>query len=150
MHFLFDTNILLFYIRENSTSSVIDSTYNPFGNGNTPILSIVSVGEIKSIALRNGWGKKKLAKLKELMSLFVITDINADDVLDMYAEIDAFSQGKLTTNPLKLTARNMGKNDLWIAATAKIASAKLLTSDADFDHLDGQYLEIIKIDNKIA
>jgi tRNA(fMet)-specific endonuclease VapC len=95
MHFLFDTNILLFYIRENNKASVIDSTYNPFGDGNTPILSVVSVGEIKSIALRNGWGKKKLDQLKELMSLFVITDINADDVLDMYAEIDAFSQNKL-------------------------------------------------------
>ena len=149
MHFLFDTNILLFYIRENNTASVIDSTYNPFGDGNTPILSIVSVGEIKSIALRNGWGKKKLAKLKELMSLFVITDINADDVLDMYAEIDAFSQNKLKHKPLNMTARNMGKNDLWIAATVAITSAKFLTSDDDFDHLDGQYLEIIKIRQSI-
>ena len=145
MHFLFDTNILLFYIRENATASVIDSTYNPFGDGNTPILSVVSVGEIKSIALRNGWGKKKLDKLKELMSLFVITDINADDVLDMYAEIDAFSQNKLKNKSLTMTARNMGKNDLWIAATAAITSAKLLTSDDDFDHLDGQFIEIIKI-----
>ena len=145
MHFLFDTNILLFYIRENATASVIDSTYNPFGDGNTPILSVVSVGEIKSIALRNGWGKKKLDKLKELMSLFVITDINADDVLDMYAEIDAFSQNKLKNKPLTMTARNMGKNDLWIAATAAITSAKFLTSDDDFDHLDGQFIEIIKI-----
>ena len=145
MHFLFDTNILLFYIRENNTASVIDSTYNPFGDGNTPILSVVSVGEIKSIALRNGWGKKKLDKLKELMSLFVITDINADDVLDMYAEIDAFSQNKLKNKPLTMTARNMGKNDLWFAATAAITSAKFLTSDDDFDHLDGQFIEIIKI-----
>lgn len=145
MYFLFDTNILLFYIRENATASAIDSTYNPFGNGNTPILSVVSVGEIKSIALRNGWGKTKLTKLKELMSLFVITDINADDVLDMYAEIDAFSQGKLKNKSLKMTARNMSKNDLWIAATAKITSAKLLTSDDDFDHLDSHYIEIIKI-----
>ena len=145
MYFLFDTNILLYYIRENATASIIDSTYNPFGNGNTPVLSVVSVGEIKSIALRNSWGKAKLTKLRELMSLFVITDINSDDVLDMYAEIDAFSQGKLKNKPLKMTARNMGKNDLWIAATATVTAAKLLTSDDDFDHLEGQYIEIIKI-----
>ena len=145
MYFLFDTNILLYYIRENATSSIIDSTYNPFGNGNTPVLSVVSVGEIKSIALRNNWGKAKLTKLRELMSLFVITDINSDDVLDVYAEIDAFSQGKLKNKPLKMTARNMGKNDLWIAATATVTTAKLLTSDDDFDHLEGQYIEIIKI-----
>ena len=145
MYFLFDTNILLYYIRENATASIIDSTYNPFGNGNTPVLSVVSVGEIKSIALRNNWGKAKLNKLRELMSLFVITDINSDDVLDVYAEIDAFSQGKLKNKPLKMTARNMGKNDLWIAATATVTTAKLLTSDDDFDHLEGQYIEIIKI-----
>ena len=145
MYFLFDTNILLYYIRENATASIIDSTYNPFGNGNTPVLSVVSVGEIKSIALRNNWGKAKLNKLRELMSLFVITDINSDDVLDVYAEIDAFSQGKLKNKPLKMTARNMGKNDLWIAATATVTTAKLLTSDDDFDHLEGEYIEIIKI-----
>lgn len=145
MYFLFDTNILLFYIRENATASMIDATYNPFGSGNTPILSVVSVGEIKSIALRSEWGKTKLTKLKELMSLFVITDINSDDVLDIYAEIDTFSQGNLKNKPLKMSARNMGKNDLWIAATAASTSATLLTSDNDFDHLDGQYFDIIKI-----
>ncbi|MDZ7876190.1 MAG: PIN domain-containing protein [Saprospiraceae bacterium] len=146
MNFLFDTNILLFYIRENALASFIDRTYAPFDEGNTPILSIVSVGEIKSIALRNDWGRVKLAKLKELMTLFVITDINSDDVIDAYAEIDTYSQGKLKTNPLPHSARNMGKNDLWIAATASVVPAKLLTSDADFDHLEGHYLEIVKIE----
>jgi tRNA(fMet)-specific endonuclease VapC len=29
----------------------------------------------------------------------------------------------------------MGKNDLWIAATARAASATLITTDTDFDHL---------------
>ena len=145
MNFLFDTNVLLFYIRENALSAFIDATYNPFGEGNTPILSVVSVGEIKSIALRNGWGKTKIAKLKELMALFVITDINVEDVIDAYAEIDTFSQGKLKTNPLPHSSRNMGKNDLWIAATASVIPAKLLTYDDDFDHLDGRYFDIIKI-----
>ena len=145
MYFLFDTNILLFYIRENAAASKIDATYNPFGREHTPILSVVSVGEIKSIALRSEWGNTKLTKLKELMSLFVITDINSDDVLDIYAEIDTFSQGNLKNKPLKMSARNMGKNDLWIAATAASTSATLLTSDNDFDHLDGQYFDIIKI-----
>lgn len=145
MNFLFDTNILLFYIRGNALASFIDETYNPFGEGNTPILSVISVGEIKSIALRNAWGRSKLSKLKELMALFVITDINSDDILDAYAEIDAFSQGKLQTNVLSVSARNMGKNDVWIAATAAVIPCKFLTSDDDFDHLDGHYIDIIKI-----
>jgi len=34
----------------------------------------------------------------------------------------------------------MGKNDLWIAATAHVTGATLLTTDKDFDHLDPQFL----------
>ncbi|WP_461100836.1 hypothetical protein [Spirosoma koreense] len=44
------------------------------------------------------------------------------DLVKYYAEIDAFSQGRLKTAPLKFSARNMGKNDgsgrpIWITAT---------------------------------
>ena len=41
------------------------------------------------------WGKTKLAKLKELMALFVITDINIEDVIDAYAETDTHQLGLL-------------------------------------------------------
>jgi len=42
----------------------------------------------------------------------------------------------------------MGKNDLWIAATAAITESKLMTTDGDFDHLNGIYLDLIKIEIK--
>jgi tRNA(fMet)-specific endonuclease VapC len=77
-------------------------------------------------------------------------DINHDAVLQSYAEIDAFSQGKLTSKnlPVGMSARNMGKNDLWIAATASVLNATLLTTDDDFDHLNGVFLTVIVIDPK--
>jgi predicted nucleic acid-binding protein len=34
----------------------------------------------------------------------------------------------------------MGKNDIWIAATVNVTGATLLTTDQDFDHLDGVFL----------
>lgn len=145
MYFLFDTNVLLFYLRENDRSKEITRIHNPFGVGNTPILSIVSVGEVESIALRNHWGASKLAELQRLMSLFILADIHSEDVIDNYAAIDTFSQGHSKTHPLGMSARNMGKNDLWIAATAAAIGAKLLTSDNDFDHLIGVYVDVIKI-----
>ena len=37
----------------------------------------------------------------------------------------------------------MGKNDLWIAATAASINATLVTSDKDFGHLDGVFLNVI-------
>ena len=42
----------------------------------------------------------------------------------------------------------MGKNDLWIAATASVLKANLLVIDHDFDHLDGVFLNRIYIDQK--
>jgi len=64
----------------------------------------------------------------------------------MYAEIDAYSQGKFALKKFHLSARNMGKNDLWIAATAKVLNLPLITSDNDFNHLENEYLKLTKID----
>ena len=147
MNYIFDTNILLGFIRKHPSVITFRDTYRPFSNENTAILSIVSVGEIKSIALRNNWGENKWRQLYELMSLFVIADINAADVVDMYAEIDTFSYGKLKGKQLSTTARKMGKNDLWIAATATITNAILVTTDNDFEHLNGIYFDIINTHN---
>ena len=44
----------------------------------------------------------------------------------------------------------MGKNDLWIAATAAVLDATLLTMDKDFNHLNDIFLTVNCIDiNKI-
>jgi tRNA(fMet)-specific endonuclease VapC len=39
----------------------------------------------------------------------------------------------------------MGKNDIWIAATAKVTGIPLLTTDPDFDHLEATHLNRIWI-----
>ena len=43
-----------------------------------------------------------------------------------------------------MSARNMGKNDLWIAATALYFDMVLHTTDNDFDHLPPLGLRLIK------
>jgi tRNA(fMet)-specific endonuclease VapC len=40
----------------------------------------------------------------------------------------------------------MGKNDVWIAATAKATDVVLLTTDKDFDHLHDVLITRIWID----
>ncbi len=74
--------------------------------------------------------------------------IAKSSVMNAYARIDAFSQGKLPGQPLPqgMTARNMGKNDIWIAATASVINATLVTTDADFNHLDHQFISLLKLD----
>lgn len=42
----------------------------------------------------------------------------------------------------------MSKNDLWIAATAHVTGATVLSTDKDFAHLDGVWLEYRFVDQK--
>jgi predicted nucleic acid-binding protein len=48
-----------------------------------------------------------------------------------------------------MSSRNMGKNDIWIAATASVLNATLVTTDADFDHLNGVFLTVAYIDPRL-
>ncbi|GAB4037726.1 hypothetical protein [Spirosoma gilvum] len=66
---------------------------------------------------------------------------------DVYATVDAYSQGELPNDPLPAgtSARNMGKNDIWIAATSLFYDAELRTSDNDFDHLSAIGLKLNKL-----
>jgi predicted nucleic acid-binding protein len=47
-----------------------------------------------------------------------------------------------------MSARNMGKNDLWIAASAMIAQGTLITTDKDFNHLHETLIKVDYIDIK--
>jgi len=40
----------------------------------------------------------------------------------------------------------MGKNDLWIASLAGLPDLQLVTTDSDFDHLNGVFFEVRKIE----
>jgi len=136
MDYLLDTNILLAYIRQNEICDRIDSEYNPLCESCTPVISVVTVGEIKSIGIRNKWGKSKLNQLDTLLGRFLIADINVKSIITKYSEIDNFSQKKDKNSPTPFTSRKLGKNDLWIAATASVLEIPLLTTDRDFVHLD--------------
>lgn len=147
MNYLLDTNILLTYVRDKVARTKIEKTYQFFDKSNKPIISVVTVGEIKSIAKRNYQGQRKLELLDKILSQLLVIDINAEDIIEKYAEIDAYSQGKLKNNPLPMTARNMGKNDLWIAATASVINATFITTDKDFSHLKNTYLKLIYLES---
>jgi tRNA(fMet)-specific endonuclease VapC len=44
-----------------------------------------------------------------------------------------------------MTARSMGKNDVWLAATAHVGQFKFVTTDNDFNHLDSTYIDLLKL-----
>lgn len=146
MQYIFDTNMLVYLIRKHPKMDEVNELYKPFDNSNIAIISIVTQAEIFSLAYQFKWGEEKLKSLKDLLSQFLVIPIYAEDIVNAYAQIDVYSQGKLQDNPLPegVTSRNMGKNDIWIAATSHITKATLLTTDGDFDHLNN-YCNIVKI-----
>lgn len=146
--YFLDTGILLGYIRAADYAKYVEQKFKLMGPTNMSLISIVTVGEIYSLAELFHWGAKKKNNLEIVLNEVYAIDINDKQILKRYAEIDAFSQGKHLVKKLPdgMSSRNMGKNDLWIAATASILNAKLLTTDKDFDHLHNEFLEIIYID----
>ena len=138
--FLLDTNIVLALVRGGPLAEYVDETFELRAAKERPLISLVTHGEIRVLAHRNKWGKKKMAALDNALNNLVTVDINHPAVLDAYVEIDLYSQ----KHPKG--ARNMGKNDLWIAACAKAAGATLLTTDQDFDHLSPELLEVERVD----
>ena len=145
MRYLLDTNILLNYIRKSSLSQQLEKDYKLLSNpDNSVVISVVTKGEIKSLAGRNNWGKRKSELLETFLDEFLVASINVDSIVEKYAEIDIFSQIKPPNSTTKFTARNMGKNDIWIAATAAVLNIPLITTDKDFDHLENVHINLIK------
>lgn len=134
---IFDTNILVRTIRGDAVGKLAAEDALALSPAERPLISVVTVGEIKSFAHRLHWGARKISDLDKLLRELVIADINVAPILDKYAEIDSWSQAK---------GHKMGKNDLWIAATASVTRSVLLTTDADFDLLHKVYLERIRYD----
>jgi tRNA(fMet)-specific endonuclease VapC len=144
MTYLIDTNIIIDFLRDGELSKQLFNNWKWLSGEDTIALSIVSVGEAKSLARQNRWGASKMRKLQYILADLVIIPIHGEDIIEAYAEIDAYSQGKHPEKPLPkgITARNMGKNDLWIAATAHVLGAKFFTTDKDFTHLKDTFLDI--------
>ncbi len=144
MTYILDSNILIYLVRENSSVISTLDEMDVFG-ANVSSISFASFGESLAFALKNKWGTSKIARLEFLLKRIPNLEIAGRPLADAYAEIDAFSQRRHPTLKSTFSARNMGKNDLWIAATAHLSDATLLTTDNDFDHLSPHFFKIQKI-----
>jgi tRNA(fMet)-specific endonuclease VapC len=146
MNYLLDTNIVLIYTRDSSISKKMEEELKIFTPENNVAISVVTVGELFSIAKQKQYSDHRIRRLKSLLSSLAVIDINIEEIIEQYAEIDAYSQVRHPTLQSGFTSRNMGKNDLWIAATASIYDLTLLTTDQDFRHLDNIFLRLRQVD----
>jgi predicted nucleic acid-binding protein len=124
---IIDTCVLIHIIRETITGKKCIEEISKVDNEPNIIISVVTKAEIESFVLQNNWGKI---------------------LLDEYSKIDAYSKRKANDksgNTLKGSAKKMGKNDLWIASTTSALDIQLITTDGDFDHLNGTFIKLIKV-----
>jgi len=144
MDFVLDTNILVHFVRSDEHIRQIDRQFSLFSGDNSAFISIVSVGEIRSLSFQFGWGENKLNRMNQFLHALRPFPVESEEIAAAYAELDAFSQccHPRFPAPTGMTARNMGKNDLWIAATTMLFNATLLTTDTDFSHLALQFFQV--------
>ena len=140
--YLLDTNILVHYSRQSTLAGWIEARYQLQTSPVSPFLSEVSVAEVLSLTLQRGWGKEKQRELQRIIDFCTIVPISFQGVHQAYAQIDYFSQ----KSPDLFSAKNMGKNDLWIAATAHVANVPLITTDKDFNHLHPDWITLEYVD----
>jgi tRNA(fMet)-specific endonuclease VapC len=135
--FLLDTNILVHLVRSNRLGVAIDFRFQLRARPERPLVCVVTVGEVLALAKKWSWGTSKIRRLEELLQEFILLDINSEEVLSTYADMDFY---------LQTSGRSIEQNDIWIAATAVVTGAHLLTTDKDFDPLYPAYLDRTWID----
>ena len=139
--YLLDTNILVHLIRQDHTGQHIKDTYSPLLIDPRPLTSVVSGGELRSLAYQWSWGSAKKDQMNFLLGYLGRVPVDTTEVQEAYAVIDAYSEQ---------SGHSMGKNDVWIAAACHVTGARLVTTDRDFDHLHPNFLTRDWIDPGLA
>lgn len=101
--YVLNTNVLLHLIRGDQLRQHIKSIYDPTLAEPRPVISVVTAGELRSLALQFQWGKTKVDQALFYLSYFQRISIDQDPILDAYAALDAYSIS---------IGRTLGKNDL--------------------------------------
>ena len=133
---MYDTNILIHGVRRDAVWDKIKLVSDPLMYEPKGLVCIVSHGELRSFSEQSEWGREKQDPMNFLLGYFDVEERITRQVIDAYALLDAYSRQR---------GFAMGKNDLWIAATAHVTGAVIVTTDKDFDHLDGKFLSRIYV-----
>jgi tRNA(fMet)-specific endonuclease VapC len=135
--FLLDTTILVHWARGDELAKTVDTRYQLSVTPAVPLISIVTAGELHSLAAQWSWGTRRIHELERLIDDLVVIPLDYPGIVQAYAEIDAFCLKR---------GLPRGENDMWIAATANVTGARLLTTDKDFSGLDPTYIRCDWID----
>lgn len=148
MDYLLDTNIVLIYSRDNDLSRAIERKHQLFRTSNRTLLSIVTVGELNALSKKLNLGQRRRDQIQRTIDTSIIVDISNESLIETYGDIDYLTSGKIDVRVHgdQLSARNMGKNDIWIAATTRVFDLTLVTTDKDFQVLHPDVIDLLYVD----
>lgn len=138
---LLDTNVIVHLVRDDAVGRRLKAERRLLVSEPAPAICSVTEGEIRSLAHQFDWGRDKRDKMAFLLGFFPRVSIENRATMEAYAVMDAYS-GSIGIS--------MGKNDVWIAAAAYITGYPVVTTDRDFDHLDGGFLQRILIEEALT
>ena len=146
-YLVLDTCAVLHIIRQDQKGKDFLQWINSLNPQPIQVISVVTKAELINFSIIAGWQTKRIKFLDDFLKGITYVDIlNTDkDLIENYKLIDCCSKNKLpdlSGNFKKGSHNNMGKNDIWIGATALTLNATLLTADKDFDHLNGTILNV--------
>lgn len=124
-------------IRRDDLGQQLLEDYDLLVRDTVPIISYVTLAELFSLGRQNGWGEQKFQFIETIRMNLIVAPIERWAILEAYVELDSYAVAD---------GKKIGKNDLWIAATAKVTEASLLTTDKDFDPLREQLPNLVLVD----
>ena len=146
-YLVLDTCAVIHIIRKDKKGKECLNWINSLNPEPIQVISVVTKAELLSFSVIAGWQKSKTKFLDDFLKGVTYVNIlpTDKDLIDNYRLIDCYSKSKLpdfSGNFKKGSHNNMGKNDIWIGATALTLNATLLTADKDFDHLNGPIINV--------
>lgn len=70
MNYILDTNILVIYVRANEVARNLEKDLDLFAQENNLVISAVTISEIRSLAIQNKWGNRKVDRLNQILEGF--------------------------------------------------------------------------------
>lgn len=142
--YVLDTSALLNLIRGKELGEQIDRAFGLRQAMHRHTVSIVTHAELAVLADRNGWGETRRKALSDALDQVVTVNIDNHALVDAYARIEAACRTPPAGHHV------MGDNDVWIAATALVSGQALITTDKDFNHLNGSLITVYWVDPAIG
>jgi tRNA(fMet)-specific endonuclease VapC len=94
--------------------------------------SVVCVAEMNSIIAANKWGEERIDEFENYLKQLTIIDIAyPSSIVTQYVAIDGATRHA-----------TLGKNDLWVAATASAFGMTLVTADRDYGAIPKEMLNV--------